>query len=904
MKLPLTHSHPLLRLLPSPLVALTTLLCLPSAGSAQSILLSAGNFTLLGGTAITSTGTTGTTIKNGNVGLSPGATSGITGFPPAVVTGGAIIATGAVTAQARLDLISASVALANMASNANMSNVDLGGKTLSAGVYTFNAAASLNGALTLDAHGQNNVTWVFQIGTALTTSINSTVNFINLGSNGGKDLGVFWNAGSAINIGANNQIAGNYLAGTSIVFGSLANGGGRGLALAGISLDNDIVNATGGPGGGDFSGGLIFGAGGVVVPPAGSTPSAGSLLISATGTYAVGPSGLVLVPGVPYVTTAVTADGNIADGSAPASLTVTSATATLTGVNTYTGGTFVNSGTLITTSANLPVNQNVSLTNGSTLIFNQAADGAFGGNITGGGTIQKKGAGALTLANATTSALDLQAGSLFFNGGLGATTIYSGALLGGNGTITGNLVNNGILSPGFSPGAVNVTGNYNQGSTGTLLIQLASGTSFDQLTISGTATLAGTLQVDLLGGFTPAGQSFTFLTATGGVSGTFGTITGNAIPTNRAAVVASVNYSPTAVTLAFAQVPFSSFGVTPNQIALGGGALANSAITTALDTLPRADQFPAALNTLSPQGYEIWSDAAFAHASALSDRLVHDDRAVLGRDDYYFDVSQRRGRAQGDLDVGSSYFTSTAGLVGGNHFVNPDFTVGGFFEHGKTTGDLGSPGSSTTIKDNTFGGRVAWTQGTVFARGLLAYGLQDYQSTRPVAFPGTTATATSSTKGHQWTADISGGEHFQAGAVTLSPFAGILMSRWEANGFTEAGADPYNITVARQTTRSLRSQLGLESGLSWSVGAMSLQPHIRAAWLHEFSNDARAINASFGAANYAVSTRKAQRDIAAVGAGVDLVLSPSAVIYTEYSAQTGGTIRILSEWRVGVAMRF
>lgn len=95
--------------------------------SSASILLSSGDFTILGGTAITSTGVTGTVITNGNVGLSPGATTGITGFPPAIVTKGAIIATGPVTRQARLDLIKVRVGLAGMPSDKNMSNVDLGG---------------------------------------------------------------------------------------------------------------------------------------------------------------------------------------------------------------------------------------------------------------------------------------------------------------------------------------------------------------------------------------------------------------------------------------------------------------------------------------------------------------------------------------------------------------------------------------------------------------------------------------------------------------------------------------------------------------------------------------------------------------------------------------------------------
>lgn len=242
------------------------LLVSTTSGFADSILRSAGDFTLLGGTGITSTGVVGTVIRNGNVGLSPGATTGITGFPPAVIENGAIIATGPVTAQARLDLMRAQVALAGLPSNANLSTVDLGGKTLAPGVYTFNGEANLNGDLVLDGQGKNNVFWVFQIGTALTSSINSTVRIINPGTNGGRDYGIFWNAGSAINIGANNEIAGNYLAGTSIVFGDGSGSGGRALALAAISLDNNRIDAKGGPGGSDWSGGLMFDRSGKAVP--------------------------------------------------------------------------------------------------------------------------------------------------------------------------------------------------------------------------------------------------------------------------------------------------------------------------------------------------------------------------------------------------------------------------------------------------------------------------------------------------------------------------------------------------------------------------------------------------------------------------------------------------------------
>jgi sugar lactone lactonase YvrE len=278
-------------LFPLPVVALAALLCAPTPGFARSILLTAENFTLLGGTAITSTGVVGTTIKNGNIGLAPGATSAITGFPPAVVTGGSILITGTATSQARLDLITAQVSLAGMAANADMSNIDLGGKTLAPGVYKFTGAAGQTGALVLDAQGKNNVFWVFQIATALTTSINSSITVINLGSNGGSDDGIYWNAGSAINIGGNNAIAGNYLSGTSISFGTTTSGSGRALALAGVSLNQTVIDAHGGPAGSDWTGSLVLGPPGSPASPS-LLPSPSCIAVDGSGNLYVGDSSL------------------------------------------------------------------------------------------------------------------------------------------------------------------------------------------------------------------------------------------------------------------------------------------------------------------------------------------------------------------------------------------------------------------------------------------------------------------------------------------------------------------------------------------------------------------------------------------------------------------------------------
>lgn len=231
-----------------------------------SVLLSAEDFAILGGTAITSTGVVGTVISNGDVGLSPGATTGITGFPPAEIQNGSIIATGGVTSQARLDVIKVQTGLALMPVDTNYSNVDLGGLTLTSGVYKFNGAATLNGNLVLDGGGNANSYWVFQIGTSLTTAVNSTVTVINAGPTGGSDYGIFWNAGAEIIIGASNAILGNYISGTSITMGSQSSGSGRALALAAVTLDENKIDAYGGPDSSDWTGSLMYDQFDAIVP--------------------------------------------------------------------------------------------------------------------------------------------------------------------------------------------------------------------------------------------------------------------------------------------------------------------------------------------------------------------------------------------------------------------------------------------------------------------------------------------------------------------------------------------------------------------------------------------------------------------------------------------------------------
>lgn len=154
---------------------------------------------------------------------------------------GTLHASDAVALQAQSETTTAYNLLAGLAVTATLTGQDLGGLTLVPGVYFFANAAQLTGTLTLDGQGDPNATFVFQIGSTLTTASSSSVAFIN----GAASQEVYWQVGSSATLGTATQFAGNIVALSSITFGTGASiACGRALARNGaVTLDtNRIVN--------------------------------------------------------------------------------------------------------------------------------------------------------------------------------------------------------------------------------------------------------------------------------------------------------------------------------------------------------------------------------------------------------------------------------------------------------------------------------------------------------------------------------------------------------------------------------------------------------------------------------------------------------------------------------------
>jgi hypothetical protein len=194
------------------------------------------SFAVLAGSGITVAGAVNSTTITGDIGTFP--TTSITGLGN-VVLNGVNQAGDAVTQNAKNDLVTAYNDAAGRPATTTYAPVsDLGGLTLTSGVYKDPTSFGLTGTLTLNGQGNPDAVFIIQAGSTLITASHSSVILIN----GAQACHVFWVVGSSATLGTDTVFMGNILSLASITAGAGATVDGRLLAETGaVTLDNNVI---------------------------------------------------------------------------------------------------------------------------------------------------------------------------------------------------------------------------------------------------------------------------------------------------------------------------------------------------------------------------------------------------------------------------------------------------------------------------------------------------------------------------------------------------------------------------------------------------------------------------------------------------------------------------------------
>jgi autotransporter-associated beta strand protein len=620
---------------------------------------------------------------------------------------------------------------------------------------------------------------------------------------------------------------------------------------------------------------------------------------------------------VVYTVTGATSGGaNIENNGGPntpiiANYNITVPTITVGVDNRVNALTFTGSNSLAIQS-----NGELTVTSG-TLAVQSGSSVVSGGTLNTPGNFDKTGAGELDLDNTTNvnGIANVVEGLLSVNGELNANAVLVDptATLGGAGVIfASNVVVNGNLSPGNSPGTLNVVGNLVLGAGSSTVIEIASPTNFDRIIVSGTATLGGTLNAVAYGGGTiTPGARYDFLQA-GSIDGEF-----DSLIAPDGLRIRFLN-SGTVGTLLFGPASFVPYALNQNQInvakALDIFVLATEGdaivVGTALDSLT-TEQFPAAFNQIMPGFYESLANIAIEQAfnqtqmlnqrissvrlgaagfqaiGGISQPLVHDKNgksAAAAKDASPIDESATAtnwnawalgtGMFSRTTNLGSlqNYNNDAGGfLVGSDYRWSENFVTGLYGGYDYSYAEYNG-GGSTKGNSFSFGTYASYAKDGYYADAVIGGGYTGFQTQRSIEFSTIDRTASADPNSGQFTAGLNLGKDFEVGKFTLGPIVGAQYTYAGIGSFTESGAESLDLSLGQQNANSLRSTLGGRIAYTWNVNQkIALIPEVRMFWQHEFLNNPRNINASLdggSGAAFDYETTDPYRNSVFAGAGV------------------------------------
>lgn len=647
---------------------------------------------------------------------------------------------------------------------------------------------------------------------------------------------------------------------------------------------------------------------------------------------------------------------------------------TLTRSNTFSGGTRLTQGTLIvghnsalgTGPLELVAGGTLQATNGNRTLPNDIMlDEARLLTISGSSSLALNGvisgSGALTIAvdpgemvalngeNTYTEATAVYSGTLVVDGSISSdspVTVNNGAALGGTGRVGSTLIENGAtIRPGNSIGTLTVDGQYTQAAGSVYEAEITNDTATaqrsDLIVVTGTAILdGGNVHVSgdsgeyCPGTTTDFDSHFTILTADGGVTGSFDSIsdTDSGDLKFLTPVLTTPDASSVAFFLQLEQTFFESITETRNQAEVARALDAISAgqggdlgkVILRLQARPTEAGKRAAFDQLSGElfgtlpglGVQLASDkyrllaqrmrpaaasasGTFLSASSSAETTADwpDETIVRGQSpvwtehntstlDGWLSGFGQGATVNGDGNAGEFRYSFGGGSFG--LFGNIDeSTRGGLFaSFGGFNVDASRNTHSIDATDYQFGLFLTHHRDSDYWLAAVSYGFATNETERQIQFGSINRTATADFYSHTPSGYLEYGLTGNWGGWALQPFAALTWAHFSREAFTETGADSLNLSVSHESTSSLQvlagAVLSREFGLD---NGTTLTPQLRAHWRHQFLDVASTTTSTFAAGPITVPGASFGDDTVYIGPGLFWHISPDANFFFSYDAQ-------------------
>lgn len=539
-------------------------------------------------------------------------------------------------------------------------------------------------------------------------------------------------------------------------------------------------------------------------------------------------------------------------------------------------------------------------------------DSRLAGKISGSGGITWDRPATLIIANpgndftGTTSVL--QGTLLLDHGRVSDLVIGAAASLTGVGQVGGSLHNNGVVSPGNSPGTITIGGDYTQTTSGRLDVEITSSTEHDRLNIAGTANLDGTLAISFLNDYVPVGDTAFYFLNAGSITGRFATV--NLPPDTSAALSNQVQYTSTGVRLVVTQHPFASFAGTPAGTALGahlddtlaGSTGSHRTFLTHLNSLSESSHVSTALDALVPDRYAALPEENLY--GALLRNAAHDARLVAARRQsergltLFFDAARRETRfdaSNGLPEAGATTDGGTAGVW----WRNESHLLGIAVTQEDIALELDALGSRADSKLLAPTLTYQFVGDGFFLNASASSARSKHDLKRIIRYPGIDSAAIATTNSRHTIVTASIGRTFQTGAWALTPQASLIQSDWSADGFTESGYG--SLAVPTWSLRSLHVRAGFEA----SRHGDGFTPTLAVSWLHE-ADRTQSFRAGFAntSARYTAPGRETEGNLLSARFSLEKSLSRHAVFTASIGGLWGRDARINTDLSAGFRWEF